>query len=661
MEIAGQARNDILLIFISFFLVDIYVFFAYNIGMKKFFALKSATIPTWLVWGLSALFVLITYFIMLNLSPYSIWFSLFFQITHPLLILLNCLPIALLLVFFYFCFNNLFLSFFLVFSLESALCLINRFKIIIRDAPFIPNDVFLIREASGVFSFKYIKSSWFAMSVVCGIALAFLLLAFLTKTKKHGKKTRWLTSSSSIIVLILSVVFVFSNKSLYNNFNSYLNYNLASIYNDFGFNYAFLNIITKDQIEKPEGYSKKIVEDLIAEYSQKEAVEPKVKPNIVVIQDEAFYDLTLWNAFNYSADEQPLKNYLNIIHSNQAIAGRNVTYGFGGGTDDSEFEVSTGMSTENIGQSVASAFSVISKNSFSINHALGDFGYTSSFYHPGKNWFYNRANVYRYFGYKNIIFEKNGFQNTGFDTSGFVHDSVFMNNFEKLYKETLSPSFITGVTIENHGPYNDNRYKKTYPIKLKRGVKLSDEARWILGNYITGLKNTDDMLKSITDFYDSKKEPVILLFYGDHKPYLGADYLGFRELDKKFAKGSSAKDNIATYETPYFIWSNKAGLKSFQINLQKINKTNTEELSCFYLGGLLTQLAGYENLSPFTQFTNEARDILPVMHKGNYKTGTSPFESKSAPKFTKTLDETQQELVKNYKFWQYYLMKSKIN
>lgn len=541
----------------------------------------------------------------------------------------------------------------MVFSLESLFCLINRFKIVIRQAPFIPNDLLLFREAQGVFSFKYIKSSWLAIAIVIVFSLLFLTFSFLIKTKKRQKKTRLLFALSSLIVLFLSIAFVFSNTQLYNYFNSYLNYNLNSIYNDFGFNYAFLNIATKNKYEKPEGYDAKTVKDLITEYETREKKEPDIKPNIIVVQSEGFYDLTLWNAFNYSPSEQPLKNYLNIINSNQAISGRAVTYGFGGGTADSEFEVLTGMSTEFIGTSMPSAFSTINKNTFSINRALGNYGYTSSFYHPGKSWFYNRSNVYRYLGYKNILFNINGFNNTFFDSVGYPLDSLFLQNFKKIYNETPSPSFLTGVTIENHGPYNDHRYNETVPIKLKNGIKLSDESKNILGNYITGLKNGDDMLGNLISFLDDQKDPIILLFYGDHKPFLGDEYLAYRELDKNFAKSDKYTKQIETYETPYFIWSNKAGLKSFNENKKAIDLQNPKELSCFYLGGLLTQLSGYEGLSPFIDFVNEVRDDLPVIHRGHYKTATENYKS--------SLDKEDQELLKNYQLWQYYLMKEKIN
>ena len=45
-----------------------------------------------------------------------------------------------------------------------------------------------------------------------------------------------------------------------------------------------------------------------------------------------------------------------------------------------------------------------------------------------------------------------------------------------------------------------------------------------------GARDADAMLGRLRDYFAGRSEPVVLVFFGDHLPYLGDNQLGYREL-----------------------------------------------------------------------------------------------------------------------------------
>ena len=50
---------------------------------------------------------------------------------------------------------------------------------------------------------------------------------------------------------------------------------------------------------------------------------------------------------------------------------------------------------------------------------------------------------------------------------------------------------------------------------------ISDETRTMLEVYTEGVRDADAMLGRLTAYFEERGEPVVLVFYGDHLPYLG--------------------------------------------------------------------------------------------------------------------------------------------
>ena len=52
-------------------------------------------------------------------------------------------------------------------------------------------------------------------------------------------------------------------------------------------------------------------------------------------------------------------------------------------------------------------------------------------------------------------------------------------------------------------------------------VPLSEEAQTLLQVYVEGLRDADAMLGRLWRYFQAQSRPVVLVYWGDHLPYLG--------------------------------------------------------------------------------------------------------------------------------------------
>lgn len=103
-------------------------------------------------------------------------------------------------------------------------------------------------------------------------------------------------------------------------------------------------------------------------------------------------------------EEDPLPNLHAMQSDPHAVTGHVVVPGFAGGTANTEFDVLTGMQTNALSAATTSSFRVVNRNLDSLFRVFDEDGYHTSFFHPGDDWFYNRENVYRWFGAEETVF-----------------------------------------------------------------------------------------------------------------------------------------------------------------------------------------------------------------------------------------------------------------
>ena len=77
--------------------------------------------------------------------------------------------------------------------------------------------------------------------------------------------------------------------------------------------------------------------------------------------------------------------------------------------------------------------------------------------------------------------------------------------------------------------------------------------------YTEGVRDADAMLGRLTAYFAEREEPVVLVFYGDHLPYLGDNQKGYAELGSEVSIPENEREDIlCSYKTPYVLWANDA-------------------------------------------------------------------------------------------------------
>ena len=571
---------------------------------------------------------------------------------QPLLIVLNALPAGLLLLAAAALLRNVFFAGALVNLGVCALSIANRVKIEVRDEPVFPRDLALLKEVGSALESYDIRYPVPQITAVVLTTAALLALgAFIgcgpfPAERLRGWRGSLLGFAGGLAVLTGLIFTVYASKELYQSFEVRNAEYVPSVFNDLGFPYAFCHHFTTYLVDRPEGFSRAEAESWETgdRPGQGEAV------SVIMVMNEAFSDLTDAPVFTYTEENDPLPNLHALQEDPHALSGRVAVPGFAGGTANTEFDVLTGMQTTALSASTTSAMRVVNRNLDSLFRVFGNDGYKTAFCHPGDNWFYNRENVYRWFGAEETLFV--GDMESPEYKGRWVTDDYTAGLIEAAFEEAEGPLFHFTTTIQNHMSYTADKYGPDYafpPVETSAG--LSEEVETLLSVYVEGLRDADAMLGRLWRFFDGQERPVVLVFWGDHLPYLGDNQLGYRQLGIDVFSGPEGQENPAAYQVPFVIWANGAAARTLDWDRAVEELDLPETISASFLGAAVLELTGRGEESPWFSFLNQLRRELPVVHKTLYQTSDGAL--------TGELNEERQELVGKWRRWSYYKLRYK--
>ncbi len=571
---------------------------------------------------------------------------------QPLLIVLNALPVGLLILAAAALFRNVFLGAALVNFLVCALSIANRVKIEVRDEPVFPRDFALLKEVGSAlesYDIRFPLPQIGAVVLVTAV-LAVLGLLFRSEPFPLERLRGWLGSllgfAASLAVLAGLILTVYASKDLYQSFKVSNAEYVPAVFNDLGFPYAFCHHFTTYLVDRPEGFSRAMAESW--ETGDKSGQGKPV--SVVMVMNEAFSDITDADVFRYTEENDPLANLHALREDPHALSGHVAVPGFAGGTANTEFDVLTGMQTNALSASTTSAMRVVNRNLDSLFRVFGNDGYETSFYHPGDNWFYNRENVYRWFGAEETRFV--GDMESPEYKGRWVTDGYAAGLIEEAFEAAEAPLFHFTTTIQNHMSYTADKYGPDYEFPPTGVPGLSEEVEALLSVYVEGVRDADAMLGRLWKYFDGRSEPVVLVYFGDHLPYLGNDMLGYKELglDAAAPEGEQ-RDPFSPYKTPYVIWANEAAAEVLDWDRAVEALDLPESISACFLGTAVLELTGRGNESPWFFFLSELRRELPVVQSGLCQL----FDGS----VTDELTVEQRELVQQWRRWSYYKLQYK--
>ncbi len=625
-----------------------------NINMRKF--LSSVYVKMLLP---SLCFFLVTFFTdgtYQNLSGYTLWTFLY-------MFIMNVFPLYILMLLFYFISNRVWIGSAITAFLSALLHAINRYKVIFRDEPLKLFDLKVAKEAGNIVQ-NYSLTFQASLAVMIGLFLVISVLVCVIEKRGGFRRTPYTPKKKEVLIRIcgalLSVVLLFSGYRFIYQSDGLISDIIGTKelespvvkQQHAGMLLYLLSSSYVTEYPTPDGYRKEDARALLSSFEE-ETDTDKVYPNVIAIMSEAFFDPTDGENTKFYPDKDPLLNF-NRLKEN-AIYGNIIVPGFGGGTADTEFEFLTGSNASVIDAERPPIFNTyLSHKLFSLPWLYKDFGFETHGIHPGHRWFYNRGDVYGWLGFDDFL-TKESLPSDLEKTNYYINDSETEKLIRESYDTYLSSGNKSGyfsftVTIQNHGPYMEKATERE-PALMREAVSCDEKLYHVLDNYMAGLSDADRMLGNLSDYINTKDVPTVIVFFGDHLPYFGADGEGFRALgiDIDPEKPESA---LRKQSTPFLIFGNDAFHTWEKENGFSAKQGKVQDISASFLGN---ELLSYTHTPKpaFFKYTDTLKKELPVILANTFvvdQNGT--FSVTPSEEVQKLLDEYRKLICYNTLDWQ---------
>ncbi len=472
-----------------------------------------------------------------------------------------------------------------------------------RIAPFGFIDITLLPSIITIFG-VYLKP-WQIVLVVIAVLLAlfFIVLVFIKTVKRAA-----IYKKAGISVLITAVCLACSFGITFfghGNDNIEAIANIVEAYRQYGFSYSFMTGAFDRGITRPDFYSRDAVVRLVS--SLKDSPETNVRPNIIMVQLESFFDPSYLENIELNENPIPVFTRLRDNYSSGFLTVPSV----GAGTVNTEFEVLTGMSLDYFGLGEYPYSTVLREEACcSVARDLRALGYTAHAVHNNSATFYDRNIVFAQLGFDDFI-SIEYMEDVEYNPIGWAKDSILTNEISEALDSTPGRDFVFTVTVQGHGKYDlGEDFADTDGITITEDED-EDEAGAI-AYYLSQLRETDEFIGSLVSALSRRAEPTVLVLYGDHLPNLDISPDDLQSGD--------------LYATEYVIWDNMnlpeedRDLSSFRLTAEVFKKLGLN-------GGILSK---YHSTQAEKSYYDDGLKLLQYdMLYGKYYCygGANPYRS----------------------------------
>lgn len=372
-----------------------------------------------------------------------------------------------------------------------------------------------------------------------------------------------------------------------------------------GFLLNFSIALRYSSVDKPEGYSKDTVLELMEQYPGIPAQEEKKPVNIVVVMNESFGDLTIFDSLNASEDPTP---FLHSLEEN-TIKGWMYSSVTGGGTATIEFEYLTGFTSLFQPPHTVAYQLYVEEGMPSLAALAGSQGYAATAFHPYKSSGWNRVLAYQYLDFDRQMYEED--VSNPYIIRSYISDK---SDYEMIRKSTEEEdsSFFFNVTMQNHSGYAQGWYNLPRHIQLPNSLKAADRTA---EQFLDLMKESDLALEELITYYSQCEESTLVVFFGDHQPPLTNAF--YEELYGKKLSERTTEEVLRQYAVPFFIWAN-----------YDIEERQDVVISPNFLGVLTAQIAGLP-LTGYMEFLADLYEVMPAITPVGFVTADGQFLKKS--------------------------------
>lgn len=537
-----------------------------------------------------------------------------------------------------------------------AIAIVNYYVVKFRGSPLQPWDLLSARTAGNVaFNYDYVIY-WDMLFSTFGFVFLLLTAAKISlRVKKKLVRFPLAAVSLAALILLTGSIQNQSVKEFWGMDTTLFTPNVR--YTKNGFVAAYLGNLHLINIEKPEGYSVSAVEEIDTEIQEnsgttsamglsesatadnaavKANYDASKAPNIIVIMDEAFSDLSVLGDFTTNED------YMPFFHSmmEKYTGGHLMVSVKGGNTANTEYEFLSGDSMAFLPEGSVVFQQYIHSEIPTLPAYLRTLGYSTLGMHPylGSGW--DRKRVYPLMGFDRFL-DVNSFGGAKYIRKYVSDESAFDKIIEEFEKgqETDSPQFIFEVTMQNHSGYSpnaqtDNGFETSITIDGLNSNSIQSQSA---ERYLSLIKESDKAFEKLISYFEKNvTEPTIIVAFGDHEP---SDYVTqVIEQLVGYDIDASVEERQKSYQVPFFIWNNFGMPKDENLTLTSVN----------YLSSYLLQHAGLP-LTDFQEYLVNLRQVLPVICTGTYIDKDGTYHSWS----DRDGDETYRDVLNQYNMLTY--------
>ncbi len=327
----------------------------------------------------------------------------------------------------------------------------------------------------------------------------------------------------------------------------------------------------------------------------------QTKPNIIVIMNESFCDLSVLGV----ETSGPCTPYLDSLTENTRKGNVYVSV-FAGHTANSEYEFLTGNSVAFLPPGTVAYQLFVRRGDPSLAGQLTSLGYDAIAMHPYDSSGWNRVSVYRSFGFDEQHYLEDFSDVT--NIRDYCSDRSDFENVISAYERHRdegdgSPLFLFNVTMQNHGDYTPRWDGLNKTVRLTGNMEGRYEG---VDMYLSLARETDESFRLLIDYFSAQEEPTVILMFGDHQPGLPDEF--YEQLFGQHKDTLEVDRAMCMYQIPYVLWAN------YDLGAREYG-----DFSLNYLSTVLVDALGFPKTA-YQQFLCDAMEVLPVVTRNFCRT-----------------------------------------
>lgn len=496
--------------------------------------------------------------------------------------------------------------------------LVNHYVLRFRGRILFPADISGWRTAANVADgFDYSIDGYITQAAILLVAYLFLVLVCVPQRKRARLP---LPAGLLLWAAVLGYGFAFFCTGMLPALDIYTQ---QWVTQRNGFLLNFTVALRYSSVDEPEGYSEEAVLQMMEQYPGTAGDETIRPTNIVVIMNESFGDLTIFDSFQPSEDPTP---FLHSMAEN-TIKGWMYSSVTGGGTATVEFEYLTGFTSLFQPPHTVAYQLYVKEGMPSLAALAGSEGYDTTAFHPYKSSGWNRVLAYQYLDFDRQMYEED--VEDPYLIRNYISDQ---SDYETIFQSTEmeDTTFFFNVTMQNHSGYAQGWRNLPRVIELPKNLEDADRSAQ---QFFCLMRESDKALEQLISYYSQSEEPTLVVFFGDHQPPLTNAF--YEELYGKKLSERNTEEVMRQYAVPFFIWAN-----------YDIEERQDVVISPNYLGVLTAQVAGLP-MTGYMNFLAQMYQELPAITPVGFVTADGQFLEREE------LDESQQAWLQSYEILNY--------